>query len=252
MSDSSNAIVRGTPINTMLCPSDALNNSKPYNPVQRAAEGQNWARGNYGANGSVEFLYFANMGNIASGQPFSFVGPGSTGWGQAWLRGIMGVNEASAMRQIPDGASHTCLLGELRAGVNSVDRRGTWALGAVGSSMLFGHGSTDDHGPNAPDALSDDLVECGEAQTTINSAAMANMLMGCDPANMSIQAAPRSMHPGGVHICMCDGGVHFINDSINCSSTWHFTITNEVQSEFGIWEELMSPGDGLTMPNNSW
>jgi prepilin-type N-terminal cleavage/methylation domain-containing protein len=245
MSDPANAMVRATTINTMLCPSDALNNSKPYMPVQRAGEGANWARGNYGANGSVEFLFFSGMGT-------SFVGPGSPGWAQPWMRGAMGVNEGSAMRQITDGASHTCLLGELRAGIAPVDRRGTWALGAVGSSMMWGHGSTDDHGPNAPAALSDDLVECAEIEQTTSSDALASALMGCDPASGSIQAASRSMHPGGVHICMCDGGVHFISDSINCSTTWHFTVTSEVPSEFGIWEALMTAGDGITLPNNSW
>jgi prepilin-type processing-associated H-X9-DG protein len=236
----------------MLCPSDALNNSKPYMPAGRAGEGPNWARGNYGANGSVEFLYFANMGTNASGQPITFVGPGSTGWAQTWLRGVMGVNESSAMRQITDGASHTCLLGELRAGISPVDRRGTWALGAVGSSMLFGHGSADDHGPNAPAAEADDLVECGEIEQTISSDALANALMGCDVAGMSIQATSRSLHPGGVNICMCDGGVHFISDNIECSTNLHFTVSHEVPSEFGVWEALMSAGDGITLPNNSW
>ena len=37
ISDPSNAAARATRINTMLCPSDALYNSKPYMPVQRTA-----------------------------------------------------------------------------------------------------------------------------------------------------------------------------------------------------------------------
>ena len=43
MSDSTNAAVRATRIPTMLCPSDSFYNSKPYMPVQRIAEGKNWA-----------------------------------------------------------------------------------------------------------------------------------------------------------------------------------------------------------------
>ena len=61
----------------------------------------------------------------------------------------MGINEGVAMRQVTDGAASTCLLAEVRAGVAPVDRRGTWALGAVGASMVWGHGSTDDHDPDA-------------------------------------------------------------------------------------------------------
>ena len=78
------------------------------------------------------------------------------------------------------------------------------------------------------------------------------MDMGCDVAGASIQATSRSLHPSGVNICMCDGSVHFISDSVNCSTTWHFTVTYEVQSEFGIWEQLMSAGDSIPVPGNAW
>ena len=256
MSDASNATVRGTRINTMLCPSDAYYNSKPYMPVGRLPEGPNWARGNYAANGSVEFLDFSSMGT-------SFVGPNSPGWSKAWLRGAMGVNEASPLKQITDGAAQTCLLAEVRAGVVPVDRRGTWALGAVGASLLYGHGSADDHGPNNPgvgypngtliDTFGgDDLAECAEIHQSFDAALLANIGMSCDEAGESVQATSRSLHPGGVNICMCDGSVHFISNDINVSTVWHFTVTNEVTSEFGVWESLMSAGDGITPSANTW
>jgi prepilin-type processing-associated H-X9-DG protein len=156
------------------------------------------------------------------------------------------------MRQITDGASHTCLLGEIRAGVTDVDRRGTWALGAAGASMMWGTGSADDHGPNNPSTGADDLAECAEIHQQINTQALANMYMGCNEAGMSIQATARSLHPAGVNICMCDGAVLFISDNINCSTTWHFTTTKLIPSEFGVWESLMSAGDGQTIPANAY
>ncbi len=251
MSDASNAPVRATILPTMLCPSDSFYNSKAYMPVQRKAIGENWARGNYAANGSIEYLYYAPEGGTDT--PPSFVGPNSPGWATAWLRGAMGVNEASAMRQITDGAAQTCMLVEVRAGVAPVDARGTWALGAVGSSIVFGHGCSDDHGPNNLSPTADDLVDCAEIQQTIDANTLAQMDMGCDQAGMSIQATSRSTHPDGVNICMCDGSVHFISNEINCSINWHFNPFNvENPADFGVWESLMAAGDGITPPSNAW
>jgi prepilin-type N-terminal cleavage/methylation domain-containing protein/prepilin-type processing-associated H-X9-DG protein len=246
LSDPANAVLRATRIPTMLCPSDALNNSKPYMPVVRSFEGANWARGNYAANGSLEQFELWGSSNI------NFVGPGSTGWAIPWLRGVMGVNESSAMRQITDGASHTCLLGEIRTGVAPMDRRGTWAMGCAGASLMWGHGATDDHGPNNNSELADDIIECDEIEQTISSDTLTQMFMGCYGGGGNNQATARSMHPGGAHICMCDGAVVFISDSINVSTTWSYTTTTRVASEFGIWEQLMSAGDSLAIPNNTW
>ncbi len=143
ISDSANATARATPVPTMLCPSDAAYNRTPYNPARYKREGKNWARGNYGANGSISYLsdyleYGAHTGNPAG--PFAFLGPGSPGWTATGgttagaipvSRGVMGCNEACSLTQITDGASHTIMLGELRAGTTPVDRRGTWAMGTA-------------------------------------------------------------------------------------------------------------------------
>ncbi|MBN2296863.1 MAG: DUF1559 domain-containing protein, partial [Pirellulales bacterium] len=40
-----------------------------------------------------------------------------------------------------------------------------------------------------------------------------------------------SMHPGGVHVLMCDGSAHFINDTIDT----------------GTWKNLGSINDGNTV-----
>jgi prepilin-type N-terminal cleavage/methylation domain-containing protein len=186
ISDQSNANARATRIPTLLCPSDALYNSKPYMPVGRSAEGENWARGNYAANGSIEQF---------NGDDVEFVGPGSSGWAIPWLRGVMGVNESCTMKQILDGASHTCLIGEVRAGVVPVDRRGTWAMGAAGASLLFGHGATDDHGPNNNAALSDDTIECDEIEQTTSSEMLVVMQMGCYGGGGNTRPRPAACIP---------------------------------------------------------
>ena len=175
ISDPANAAARATNVPTMLCPSDGTYNSRPYMPDTLIAEGSNWARGNYGANGSIEFLYFDGMGT-------SFIGPRSQGWQIPWIRGAMGINEGSTVTQIVDGTSHTCLIGELRAGIMPIDRRGTWAMGSCGASMMWGHGSADDHGPNNPSDYADDTQDCGEMQSKVSVDYLAQQNMGCDAA----------------------------------------------------------------------
>ena len=182
ISDPANAAARATRIPTMLCPTDAYN-SKPYNPVHHKAEGENWARGNYGANGAIEYL--SGMSPFAKGypnnmkkNPFFFLGPGSVGWNAtggtqagafAISRGVMGCNESCTIAQITDGTSNTVMLAELRAGVSPVDRRGTWAMGAAGASSLWGHGAYDDHGPNADTISADDIKDDDEIIATAGS-----------------------------------------------------------------------------------
>jgi prepilin-type N-terminal cleavage/methylation domain-containing protein len=248
ISDPSNAALRATRMPVMLCPDDPNYNSKPYMPVNRSFEGSNWARGNYAANGSLEQFWLWGSSNI------NFNGPGSTGWAIPWLRGVMGVNESSAVKDISDGAANTCLIGEIRAGVAPMDRRGTWAMGCAGASILWGHGATDDHGPNNNSVLADDTIECDEVESAVGGQNnLVGMTMGCYGGGGNNQATVRSMHlAGGGHICMCDGSVHFISDSINVSTTWSYTTSTRVASEFGIWEQLMSAGDSMTIPNNTY
>ena len=111
----------------MQCPTDAAMNQVPYKPgPTRVADNPTWARGNYGANGSVEQLQ-----NCANGKV-------SPDWTNVLWRGVMGCNTSLSLDQVHDGASCTVLLGELRAGVSPWDSRGTWAMSAVGASSTVG------------------------------------------------------------------------------------------------------------------
>jgi hypothetical protein len=53
-----------------------------------------------------------------------------------------------AIGSVPDGTSNTIMFGELRIGTRPGDRRGTWALGHPGASILAGGGEGDCSGPN--------------------------------------------------------------------------------------------------------
>jgi len=256
ISNPNNAALRQTDIPQMLCPSDTLYNSRHYMPgPERSACGPNWARGNYAGNGSICQL-----------DGGSFMGPNSKTFSVPWLRGVMGVNEGSSTKQITDGTSHTCCVAEIRAGVVPLDPRGVWAMGSAGGSMMWGHGATDDHGPNQISPTSgwgaDDINSCDEIQQAVeqssalpNQPTLLQMRMDCHNGEGDGQATARSMHPGGVNICMCDGSCFFISDNISVNQTWTYNQGTKSPGDWpttSVWEELMSAGDGYTPSSNTW
>jgi len=96
-----NRTARGTPLEAMRCPSDSGDDT-PFAGIH-ANEGDNWARGNYAANGSLGG-YFNHPGIGAAGPDAPF-------WVNPFTKGVMGANVALRISQITDGTSHTILLG---------------------------------------------------------------------------------------------------------------------------------------------
>jgi prepilin-type N-terminal cleavage/methylation domain-containing protein len=155
---------RSTEIATFKCPSD-LNNSG--NLCTYAGGG--WARGNYGMNVS----------------PCSHNGQSTTKGARSRLGGIGGADYSVRVRQIKDGLSSTVAVDELRAGLNSNDIRGCWAMPGLssGTSALFG----DADRPNAPGGNSDDMENCAAS----GSAGDGSQRMGCFDSNSRSFAALR-------------------------------------------------------------
>lgn len=229
---------RSTPVAVMLCPSDPYN-QQPFMGEQgadTAGFGNDWARGNYGANASLGFPTL-HYGGIGAG------GPTSEAWGVLWLRGIMGGNCSIGLDQITDGASNTVLLGELRAGVTAYDPRGVWALSGACSSALWGHGGGvgDDGGPNAAATNADDTMNCTQVQDAFGGAdSLAAVGMPCYhfPYANNQQTA-RSMHVGGVNTCFADGSIHWISDYIQAYPSSSTALS--------VWDKLMCSADGQSI-----
>jgi prepilin-type processing-associated H-X9-DG protein len=229
ISDPVNRDARGIRLAMLLCGSDTGAETN----YGVAKEGDNWARGNYAANGSIEQL------------KSSIVGDNSSLWGNGWRRGLMGCN---ASAEPIDGASQTILLSEVRIGVTENDRRGTWAMGAPGSSSLWGHGCTDAIGPNPCAIQADDVLGCKEIADSVGGQAkLAKMCMGCCLGCSNAQGAPRSRHPGGVNVCMADASAHFISDYIEKASSFTLTL-----SDFRTWERLNASADRMIIDPAKW
>jgi prepilin-type N-terminal cleavage/methylation domain-containing protein/prepilin-type processing-associated H-X9-DG protein len=232
ISHANNAPVREMAIESFLCPTDTYNRV----PLQigPAANPQIWARGNYAAS--------AGNGPLLSGYGHSITGPNSPGWLDPKRRGAIGPNVAVRLKEITDGTTNTFLLGEVRAGITPGDRRGAWALGQAGASMIIWYGSTGDaNGPNVCNEDSDDIAGLTLADEGL-------MAAECMPAYYQTgetnQATTRSLHPSGVNMGMADGSAHFISDSIDTGGPYRtWGSGNNDASKMNVWDKLIASAD---------
>jgi len=253
ISEPENREPRGQALPTMLCPTDGFNR-EPFS-VPAGLGGDNWARGNYGANSS---LSHCKDGNVAesSRKPDTAVYwtqyPDGTDW--TWTRGVMGGNVALSIRQIEDGTNNTILLTELRAGLNAADRRGIWAMGMAGASSVWAHSTDDCIGPNSCLPGADNIY--GNS-TVLNQVGEGTLRQECmhsgGGGSGSNQAAPRSQHPGGVNVAFADGSATFITENIEThKGEYNIAYDRDGYLDFGVWEKIMSSSDGGVFNRNEF
>jgi prepilin-type N-terminal cleavage/methylation domain-containing protein len=234
ISHASNRAPRGATLGGLICPSDSGHNVK-YSDMEggRRQDGDNWARGNYASNGALEYADNARYLNVNA-------------WGDPRLQGVMAVNRSLTLGEIGDGTSNTMLLAEVRVGLHQLDRRGTWAMGCAGASLLMKHGwGGDSNGPNNCEGAADDVLGCNLLmQTSILGAnVLAAECMTCWEPCPNYQAAPRSRHPGGVFVACADGSVHWVSDDIETGGQW--------APAFGsVWDRFCASNDGLRLDMN--
>jgi prepilin-type processing-associated H-X9-DG protein len=238
ISHADNALARGQLLSFMLCPSDERN-QQPLNTSGKPGGniGDNWARGNYACN--------AGNGPMIRNWPNGIWGPDSFGWKDDFRRGVMGPNVAMSFERITDGLSNTMMVAEIRAGLSEGDRRGTWALGSAGASVVvwFGAGG-DANGPNACYPNADDVAGC---EAKLQSQYQAECMSCYSGDQWNDQAAPRSTHPGGVHIGMADGSVRWINNTIETSGRNSSCCRKEDSSCCTPWDYLILSADGFVL-----
>ncbi len=228
ISHANNREARGVVVSSFVCPSDAGHNVK-FGEGRQRQEGDNWARGNYACNGSLEFSS-DSLGSWTSDPE---------------RMGVMSHNRSLSIAEISDGTSNTMLLSEVRNGgqIHARDRRGVWAMGTAGASGLFKHGLNGDaNGPNPCNQRSDDIEDCPWLvnPSNVGESVLDAACMSCwRDCNVSWQAAPRSLHPGGVHAATADASVHFISNFVETSG--------EYGDFFAPWDRFCSPVDGIAV-----
>jgi len=223
LSHQNNMQARSTNIPGLFCPTDSSQQRVKYQPVT-ATEGANWARNNYACNGTLQY-------NDSSLTTEALNDPNR--------QGVMSRNFSLRLGDIGDGTSNTMMLAEIRVGLSAADRRGTWAMGLPGSSMLMMHGYAGDaSGPNPCNVESDDIEGCGSLMSgDPGAAALQSECMTCWQTSNSYQAATRSRHPGGVMVATADASVHFVSNSVDKGNG----------STFAVWDRFCTANDGIAI-----
>jgi prepilin-type N-terminal cleavage/methylation domain-containing protein/prepilin-type processing-associated H-X9-DG protein len=210
---------RSTRLKIFECPSDdghRLFFTAPVGPL--AGAGGNWARGNYACNAGPLFYNLSYDGR--KDNPINFGGS----IGSPTAGGVKCINWGISLGELTqqDGTSNTTILGEVRVGLSQFDRRGTWALGLGGASVLAAHAIGDCQVPNDRNDKSDDIQDCQLLPDFMNLG--RRYRMGCSwdnpPRNWpNFQANARSKHANGVNMCFADASVRYVRDTVS-QATW--------------------------------
>jgi prepilin-type N-terminal cleavage/methylation domain-containing protein/prepilin-type processing-associated H-X9-DG protein len=224
--------IRGATVKTYLCPTDP-NNKVPYSDTANGPPEPTWARGNYGANAG-----FQDFDHMTNGSHYNLTNvPGVEM--SIYSSPVMAANYGARIVEISDGTSNTIMFNELRAGIQSIDPRGTWALGLSGASITNAGRDGTNPTPNnnlggmGQNGYGDELQNCRPAPNGYWTPTIGSVdRMGCLNTNTIMTSAQaRSLHTGGVNSCFCDGSVHFISNNISQRN----------------WVLLESKADGLTV-----
>ena len=184
---------KAAPVLSGRDPLDYMNNIfGHFAPVAFRCPSHPWDRRSNVAFRSIEHMsrgnYAANYGS----------GDLTASYKQA-TAGVLTINSSTRISDIRDGTTNTLLVGEVNY-LNDVtaDTRGAWVYSGMGGSAF----ST---GRNPNSKTADILTKC------TNTAEMP-----CTEMNDGTQiAALRSLHTGGVQICLVDGSCRFISDNIS-------------------------------------
>ncbi|MBM3994701.1 MAG: DUF1559 domain-containing protein [Planctomycetes bacterium] len=221
--------IRGTQLSVMQCPADYAGQA----PC--TLNGGSWARGNYAANAGGGWFNRTVMGQ-SSNSPFSAPNAPTLG-------GPFGINWGARFSEIADGSSNTVLFAEIRIGLGDVDRRGCWAMGLAGGSVIGALATGDATVPNDSNEYSDDIEDCNaiRAALGVGNGGLGRLQMGCSNDNLpnnwpNWQAQSRSRHPGGVMIALGDGGIRFIQNNIRQS----------------VWQAITGRNDSVVVDMNSF
>jgi prepilin-type N-terminal cleavage/methylation domain-containing protein/prepilin-type processing-associated H-X9-DG protein len=210
-----NITVTSTRIGTYSCPSEPNINVNSFDA--QTIGGQTFS--------ATEQSYVVNFGNtiiqqspiyVNNGVTYRFLGAPFTDMGapDTDIPGVNGTDISGTINfaGIQDGLSNTMMSSEIVIGQNQsgavLDSRGaSWWGYAAGFT-----------GFNSPNSTSPDVLLPGLCVNGMNNppcTVATGGEVGSTYTGLGMTTAPRSRHPGGVNVGMCDGSVRFFKNSIN-------------------------------------
>ena len=207
--DPANRAARTVNLPVMRCPTDT-NNDLPYERALLAgAAGHSYARGNYAMNMGTNHGCFTFQPSCPDGfhsDTNDLINTNSKVWGS----GLGGFNVSFGFEQFPKGTSNIIAVDEVRAGIEPIDPRGTWAIGMTGASIT----ALPFAGPNRG---GDMITSCTELVLKYSAAELERLGMACSsgPVRGNYGATARSQHVGVVNVARLDGSVHAISNTVD-------------------------------------
>jgi len=151
--------------------------------------------------------------------------------------------------------------------VTTADFRGVWASGRPGASTLWFHlvgpnpcGEIGEDSASGFKEIYDSLITPATPGSTAHYPAAREILkkscmFATSTGSLDGTAYPRSMHPGGINVCFCDGSVHFISDFIEVKgvmSGWYVDFDHLNPARLATWERLNASCDGLPIESTKY
>lgn len=209
--DPVNRAARTNVLPVMKCPSDANNDVFYERALLAGTQGHSYARGNYAMNMGPNLPCFTFQSDCPDGfhsDTSDLINTNSKVWGS----GIGGFNVSFGFKDFRKGLSNMVAVDEVRAGIEPIDPRGTWALGMTGASITAVVSS----GPNQKSG-GDWITSCTELVLKYSSAELERQGMPCSsgPVRGNYGATARSQHINLVNVARLDGSVGPISDTID-------------------------------------
>jgi len=199
-----------TELPAFKCPSDSFNDAPYERALQSGTSGHVYARGNYGLNIGPDQTCLQFMPMCPDGfytDTNDLLNTNGTLWGS----GVAGFNVSFDFGDFPKGQSNMIAVDELRAGIDPIDPRGTWALGFIGGSIIASH----QFGPNT--TVADGIISCSLLKLKLSNKVLVRKGMPCSliPIFANFRSNSRSQHTEIVNTLRLDGSVHSISENID-------------------------------------